>query len=226
MPAILPHRSPAVATYPGGPPRATASTACTETSYGENEVIHQVAREVATLDRLSAGRVTLGVGIGDDGAGELSATGEQLDPRVRGQMLDESLQVLAAAWSGERVHHRGTHYVLDGLALRPAPAQLPHPPVWVAARYGNPAPMRRAARHDGVFPIGLDDADQLREVRTAIDAARDPGAGAFDVAVGGRPGGDPRPYEATGATWWMVSFSPYDVSVRAVDAVARGGPPR
>jgi alkanesulfonate monooxygenase SsuD/methylene tetrahydromethanopterin reductase-like flavin-dependent oxidoreductase (luciferase family) len=185
----------------------------------------QVAREVATLDRLCAGRVTLGVGIGDDGAGELSGTGEQLDPRIRGQLLDEGLQVLAAAWSGERVHHRSTHYVLDGLALRPMPVQRPHPPVWVAARYGNPAPLRRAARHDGVFPIGLDDADQLREVRTAIDAVRDPGAGAFDVAVGGRPGDDPRPYEAAGATWWMVSFSPYDVSVRAVDAVARGGPP-
>jgi alkanesulfonate monooxygenase SsuD/methylene tetrahydromethanopterin reductase-like flavin-dependent oxidoreductase (luciferase family) len=185
----------------------------------------QVAREVATLDRLSAGRVTLGVGIGDDGAGELSATGEQLDPRVRGQMLDESLQVLAAAWSGEQVRHRGSHYVLDGLAVRPVPVQRPHPPVWVAARYGNQAPLRRAARHDGVFPIGLDNADQLREVLAEVAALRPTDTGAFDVAVGGPAGDDPRPYEAAGATWWMTSFSPYDVSVQAVDAVARGGPP-
>src|SRR5690242_21303899 len=77
----------------------------------------KLAREVATLDVLSGGRVTLGVGIGGDGAGELSATGEELDDRVRGAMLDEALDVLTQAWTGLELHHRGEHYVAEGIAV-------------------------------------------------------------------------------------------------------------
>jgi len=70
----------------------------------------KVARESATLDRLSRGRLTLGVGLGSDRSGkELSITGEELDDRRRAGMLDEALEILAAAWSGEPVHHRGQH---------------------------------------------------------------------------------------------------------------------
>ncbi|GAA3228834.1 hypothetical protein GCM10020216_045460 [Nonomuraea helvata] len=74
----------------------------------------KVARETATLDQLSDGRLTLGVGLGSDRfGGELSKTGEQLDDRQRGRMLDESLAILAAAWSGEPVRHRGETYTVD-----------------------------------------------------------------------------------------------------------------
>jgi hypothetical protein len=80
----------------------------------------KVARETATLDRLSDGRLTLGVGLGSDRfAGELSKTGEQLDDRLRAQMLDEALAILTAAWSGEPVHHRGEHYTVDGVQFCP-----------------------------------------------------------------------------------------------------------
>lgn len=184
----------------------------------------KLAREVATLDRLAAGRVTLGVGIGDDGAREFSGTGDEVDPRVRGQMLDEGLQVLAAAWSGEPVHHRGAHYVLDGLAVRPVPVQRPGPPVWVALRRGNQAPLRRAARHDGMFPIGIEHPDQLSEIVAEVRAMRAADAGPFDVAVGGSAGTDPTPYEAAGATWWMTSFSPYGLTADAVRGALRDGP--
>ncbi len=184
----------------------------------------KVAREVATLDRLSAGRVTLGVGIGGDGAGEFSGTGEQVDARVRGRMLDEGLTVLQAAWSGEPVHHRGDHYVLDGLAIRPTPVQRPSPPVWIALRRGNRAPLQRAVRHDGMFPIQIESADQLAEVVAQARALRPAAGKSFDVAVGGPAGSDTAAYAAAGATWWMASFSPYDVSRAKVAAVAREGP--
>src|SRR5215213_6520361 len=76
----------------------------------------KVARETATLDRLSGGRLTLGVGIGSDRfGGEMSKTGEQLDDRRRGQMLDEALAILTSAWSGEPVHHRGEHYIVNDI---------------------------------------------------------------------------------------------------------------
>ncbi|HET7385969.1 MAG TPA: LLM class flavin-dependent oxidoreductase [Nocardioidaceae bacterium] len=183
----------------------------------------QVAREVATLDALSQGRVTLGVGLGDDGAGEFAGTGEERDPRVRGQMLDESLDVLREAWTGETVRHRGQHYVLDGIAVRPRPLQQPHPPVWAAVRHGNRAPLRRAARCDGVFPIGLADADQLAEIIGEV-ASRRTGGGPFDVAVALPARSDPAPYASAGATWRLVEFSPYDLSVDDVLGVVRDGP--
>ena len=89
-------------------------------------------------------------------ASEYSITGEELDDRRRASMLDESLEILAAAWSGEAVHHRGEHYTVDGMRFLPRPVQRPGVPVWVAGYYGKPRPMRRAARHQGFFPIELD----------------------------------------------------------------------
>ena len=69
----------------------------------------KVARETVTLDQLSGGRLTLGVGLGSDRSGnELSITGEELDDRRRARMLDEALEILTAAWSGEPVHHRAS----------------------------------------------------------------------------------------------------------------------
>jgi alkanesulfonate monooxygenase SsuD/methylene tetrahydromethanopterin reductase-like flavin-dependent oxidoreductase (luciferase family) len=110
----------------------------------------RVARETATLDRLSGGRLTLGVGLGSDRFGsELSKTGEQLDDRLRGQMLDEALEILTAAWSGEPVQHRGPHYTVEGIQFLPRPAQQPGVPVWAAGFPGNIKPLRRAARRSG-----------------------------------------------------------------------------
>jgi alkanesulfonate monooxygenase SsuD/methylene tetrahydromethanopterin reductase-like flavin-dependent oxidoreductase (luciferase family) len=86
----------------------------------------KVARETATLDRLSGGRLTLGVGLGSDRFGsELSKTGEQLDDWLRGQMLDEALEILTVAWSGAPVHHRGRHYTVEGIQFLPRPVQQP-----------------------------------------------------------------------------------------------------
>ena len=182
----------------------------------------KLAREVATLDRLSQGRVVLGVGIGGDGASELSATGEELDDRVRAAMLDEGLDVITQAWTGQPLHHRGEHYVADGLTVRPPPLQSPVP-IWVAVRYGRPKPLLRAARYQGVFPIEIDHPDKLDETLAALDRPTDR---PYDVAVGAQDDTDPRPYEAVGATWWMRGFSPYGITVKAVRDVLRAGPQR
>ena len=80
----------------------------------------KVAPETATLDRLSGGRLTLGVGLGTDEFGsEFSVIGEELDERRRSQMLDESLDIRAAAWSGGPLHHRGEYYTVDGMRFLP-----------------------------------------------------------------------------------------------------------
>ena len=183
----------------------------------------KLAREIATLDQLSGGRLVLGVGLGGDGSRELSATGEQTDDRTRAAMLDEALEVLRLAWTGEPVHHRGEHYLVDGLTVLPTPVQRPGPPVWVALRRGNRAPLRRAARHDGAFPIEVESPDQLAEIAASLRELRGDDPRPYDLVVGGPPGADPAPYAAAGATWWTVSF-PVGTTVADVERVLVDGP--
>jgi alkanesulfonate monooxygenase SsuD/methylene tetrahydromethanopterin reductase-like flavin-dependent oxidoreductase (luciferase family) len=185
----------------------------------------KVARETATLDRLSGGRLTLGVGLGSDRfADELRATGEEVDDRQRGQMLDESLEILTAAWSGEPVHHSGRHYTVDGITFLPRPVQRPGVPVWTAGRPGNLKPLRRAARHDGFFPVNLEHPDQLAEIITTITDLRPERTTPYDIVVGLPPGTDPEPYARAGATWWLAEFPPETVTPDEVRGVLRDGP--
>lgn len=183
----------------------------------------KVARETATLDLLSGGRLTLGVGIGSDRLGaEFSKTGEQLEDRVRGQMLDESLAILTAAWSGEPVHHRGEHYIVDDIEFLPRPVQRPGVPVWAAGFPGKVKPIRRAAQYDGFFPVNLEHPDQVTEIAATI---KDLGqTGPYDIAVDLPPGTDPAPYFQAGATWWLTDFAPDSVTVDEVRGVLRDGP--
>ncbi|TCO59605.1 LLM class flavin-dependent oxidoreductase [Actinocrispum wychmicini] len=185
----------------------------------------KVAKETATLDLLSGGRLTLGVGLGSDRfAQELSATGEELDDRQRGQMLDESLEILAAAWSGGPVHHHGRHYTVDGVSFLPRPVQRPGVPVWAAGFPGNVKPLRRAARHDGFFPVNLERPEQLADVVATITGLRQDATAPFDIAAALPPGTDPAPYAKAGATWWLAEFEPDTVSLDQVRGVLRDGP--
>jgi alkanesulfonate monooxygenase SsuD/methylene tetrahydromethanopterin reductase-like flavin-dependent oxidoreductase (luciferase family) len=189
----------------------------------------KVARETASLDRLSGGRLTLGVGLGSDRFGsEFTITGEELDEGRRARMLDESLEILAAAWSGELVHHRGDHNTVDGMRFLPRPVQRPAVPVWVAGYFGKVKPLRRAARHQGFFPVDLEHPDQLAQIVADLtELRREIGRGLaepYDVIAALPPGTDPEPYAAAGGTWWMVEF-PWDaVSVDRVRGVIRDGP--
>lgn len=184
----------------------------------------KVARETATLDRLSGGRLTLGVGIGSDRyAGELSRTGEEIDDRRRGQMLDESLAVLAGAWSGEPVRHRGEYYTVDDITFLPRPVQRPGVPVWAAGYPGKVKPIRRAARLDGYFPVNLEHPDQLAASVATISELREGEMASFDVAVALPPGADPEPYAKAGATWWLPEIDP-GTPLDTVRGVLRDGP--
>jgi alkanesulfonate monooxygenase SsuD/methylene tetrahydromethanopterin reductase-like flavin-dependent oxidoreductase (luciferase family) len=189
----------------------------------------KVARETAALDLLSGGRLTLGVGLGSDHfASEYSITGEELDDRRRAQMLDESLEIIKAAWSGEPVRHRGEHYTVDGMRFLPRPVQRPGVPVWVAGFPGKPRPMRRAARYDGFFPVNLEHPDQLAEIVARLgvlreEAGRNPDE-PYDVITELEPGTDPAPYREAGATWLLVAPEWEGISVDRVRGVIREVP--
>jgi alkanesulfonate monooxygenase SsuD/methylene tetrahydromethanopterin reductase-like flavin-dependent oxidoreductase (luciferase family) len=185
----------------------------------------KVARETATLDWLSGGRLTLGVGIGGDTfAREFSKTGEQLNERARGQMLDEALEILTTAWSGEPVHHHGDHYTVDDIQFLPRPVQRPDVPVWIAGFPGNVKPMRRAARYDGFFPANLEHPDQLAEIVAIVAELRDDATAPYDIVVGLPVGVDPAPYVEAGATWWLPEFAPEALSLDGVRGLLRQGP--
>lgn len=188
---------------------------------------HKLARETVSVDRLSGGRLVFGAGLGGDPGRELSALGEETDPVARGRLLDEALDLLVRLWSGTDVTHAGPGYRADGVRFRPPPVQRPRIPVWLAAVHPHRRPLRRAARYDGLFPIGLDGPDRLREILDVVAAERrDAGVGGpFDVAIQGRAGESPAEWDEAGATWWLVRFDPFTVSAGEVRDVIGGGPP-
>jgi alkanesulfonate monooxygenase SsuD/methylene tetrahydromethanopterin reductase-like flavin-dependent oxidoreductase (luciferase family) len=183
---------------------------------------HKLARETASIDRLSGGRLIFGAGLGGDPGRELSALGEETDPVARARLLDEGLELLVRLWSGRDVDHHGPAYVADRVVFRPPPVQQPRIPVWLGARHGFRNPLRRAARYDGVFPIGLPSPGDLSDMLKLVAAHRPAEAGPFDVAVQGTIDADPRPWVDAGATWWLVRFDPFTVTAGEVrDAIAR-----
>jgi len=177
-----------------------------------------LARQAASLAVLSGGRFVLGLGLGDDWGGEFSAFGDEPDPRVRGRMLDEGLEVLTGLLSGRPVDHDGAHYAVREARFHPAPAV----PIWLAGRLGNRAPLRRAARYDGFFVIGLERPEDLDEV-TARLVEHSPAPG-FEVVVDLRPEQDPAPWLDRGASWVLTRIGPFDLDLAEVRRIVEAGP--
>src|SRR6266480_4918056 len=86
----------------------------------------KLARETVTLDHLSNGRLILPVGLGaaGDDAG-FYKVGEEMDMRVRAQILDESLDILDGLWSGKPFSYEGEHFHVQKMTLLPPPVQSP-----------------------------------------------------------------------------------------------------
>jgi probable F420-dependent oxidoreductase len=186
-----------------------------------------LAQQVATLDVLSGGRVVFGAGLGG-AESEFARFGDPAEPRVRAELLDEGLDVLRRFWAGEEVHHRGAHYTVDGVALKPLPVQQ-RVPVWIGGN--RPPSLRRAARWDGWIAdssgIGgrmLSPAELARSIETIRTArsTEEP----FDVAVLAESGqGEPAAYGAAGATWWLENVHDRRGPLDEMRALVAAGPP-
>jgi alkanesulfonate monooxygenase SsuD/methylene tetrahydromethanopterin reductase-like flavin-dependent oxidoreductase (luciferase family) len=175
-----------------------------------------LSRQVAAIDRLSQGRMVLGVGLGLDMSGnELSRFGEETDDRRRASMYDEALDVVRALLSGQPVDHHGEHYTARGTFLPAAPV-----PIWAGARWPNRRPLRRAATLDGVFLIETAPANLPKALEVIAETRSLDG---YEVVVGG---GDPREWERAGATWWLASFTPFGTDVDVVRRTIGAGPRR
>ncbi|UXA20786.1 TIGR03619 family F420-dependent LLM class oxidoreductase [Mycobacterium sp. SMC-4] len=132
----------------------------------------EIVKRYGTLDRLSAGRLILGVGIGSLAA-EFDLIGAQWDQRAA--RADDALRALRASLSSPKPEYHGPHYSFGGMSVRPF-ASAARVPIWVGGR--TTQSLRRAiALADGWLPFAL----PVRQVREML-AAADPPAG-FDVVL-------------------------------------------
>jgi alkanesulfonate monooxygenase SsuD/methylene tetrahydromethanopterin reductase-like flavin-dependent oxidoreductase (luciferase family) len=168
--------------------------------------VHKLARETASLDVLSGGRLIFGAGLGGDKGGELSEFGEETDARERARLLDDGLARLVAYWDGE---------------FEPGPLQRPRIPVWLASRWPYRRPVRRAARWDGLFPIDLPGPDALAELVGEVAELRRDETRPYEFVVTNPPGTDRAPWEAAGATWCLTGWGSqprFDEVAEAIEA--------
>ncbi|MDX1534398.1 MAG: LLM class flavin-dependent oxidoreductase [Thermoplasmata archaeon] len=198
----------------------------------------KVAREAVTLDHLSDGRFTLGVGVGDDTDQSFTHfAGEATDLRSRAKRLDETLEILEGLWSGKPFAFQGEHFQLEEVTFEPRPVQRPRIPIWVGGGWPREGPLNRAARWDGAifYKVSTDGQfhemtpDDIAAIRAAIDERRSSGR-PFQLVEGGEtPGDDPAaaraklgPMVEAGLTNWH-EFLPSDP--KAMRRRIEAGPP-
>ena len=197
-----------------------------------------VARQAATLDHLSGGRLVFGAGLGYQ-ALDFTPFGEEFDLHARAERLDEALDIITGLWSGEPISLAGRHYQLTDAQMLPRPLQQPRIPIWLAVGWPRRAPLRRAARYDGVYVMTVNQVtgasispDDVAQITSLIHAQRQR-TEPFDIAIASDGPDSASPaqmaeqiarYAAAGATWWLE----YDRSdsLEEYRKVVRRGPPR
>ncbi len=203
-------------------------------------------RETVSIDHLSNGRLVVGVGSGG-GDAEWADFGEERNAKVRGDMLDEALEVVTGLWTGQPFSHSGKHYHVQGAHFLPACRQQPRIPIWVGGIWPHKRPQARMAQWDGMFPLffsaqtAAEALGQFKECVATVQAMRT-NSNPFDIiALGATPLGQPvesaqilQPYADAGATWWLESIAPLRMgrpgdetwSLEQLLARVRQGPPR
>ena len=156
----------------------------------------ELASQVATVDRVSTGRVTLSVGLGATNSG-FETFGEECDRKVRSELMDECLDIMCGLWAGQPFGYSGTHYTVQSTEFPTLgnTVQQPRVPIWCVGALGRNKSMRRALRWDGIIPQVMDpDAeggvrqphlDEVAALRAEIAAHPDT-SDSFDVVVAGQ----------------------------------------
>ena len=184
----------------------------------------KLARESVSLDRLSNGRLILGVGLGDTADRGITHVGEVTDAKERATLLDEGLEVLVGLWSGQPFSYSSEEYQVKEITFLPPPVQTPRIPIWVGGFWPRKGPLQRALRWDGAYfgranedgTFGEMTAEDVHDLKTQVDAQRSVET-PLDIVRGGRTPGDNeeqarailQPLAEAGVTWWLESIGPW-----------------
>jgi alkanesulfonate monooxygenase SsuD/methylene tetrahydromethanopterin reductase-like flavin-dependent oxidoreductase (luciferase family) len=178
------------------------------------------AKEMVSIDHLSKGRLIVGLGLGFNN-NELSNFNEETDPKIRGEKLDEAIEILIGLWKGDEFNFKGKYYRITNVQLKPTPYQKPRIPIWVGGFWPSKKPFRRAAQLDGMYPGVINPDPNSKEDIMTIENFKEifyylkthrQTMDSFDIMHYGFTPNDP--YEAgkivnewkkAGLTWWAES---------------------
>lgn len=204
----------------------------------------KVASESVALDRLSDGRLILGLGAGAVWMGWQSFPDEVTDTRVRAEKLDESIDILTLLYQRKPFDYAGQHFhlkltLLDEMHYPPRPVQQPRIPLWVVGIWPSRKSMQRVLKCDGVLLEKRNAAGQeadvtpadVREVQSFVQAQRTL-ISPFDIVISGKsdhlaPAQRQEvllEWKAAGATWWIENL--IDLSEMEAAARLQSGPPQ
>ena len=204
----------------------------------------KVASESVALDRLSNGRVILGLGAGAVWMGWQSFLDEVTDTKTRTEMLDESIDILTLLYQSRQFDYDGKHYHLKLTLMEeqhypPKPVQQPRIPLWVVGIWPRKKSMQRVLKCDGVLAEKMSREGKGEEItptdicqmKAYVDANRTLTT-PFDIVVGGKTAGLDRtqlqdkllPWIEAGVTWWAEGL--WGESEEQVTERIRRGPPK
>lgn len=209
----------------------------------------QLAKDLATLDQISEGRVMLGAGLGT--TPEFATFGLETNQKRRAEMLDEALEIISGLWTGDSFSYDGEHYTINEAVLRPTPVQTPRIPILIGGWWPYKKPFQRRARWDGIMPNwpAMMDADATildnlgdhiqnavaqqrtneEEIEDMIEYYRSqadpPGEIVLPIEASGIPPGFLEVVRNAGATWALSTpVDPADSLEENLDRI-REGPP-
>ena len=161
----------------------------------------KLAGESVALDRLSDGRLILGLGTGAVWMGWQGFPDEVTNTKARAEMLDETIDILTLLYQRKPFDYAGKHYhlkltLLDEQHYPPKPVQQPRIPLWVVGVWPRPKSMRRVLKCDGLLPekMGRDGKSEeitpadIQAIKAYVDANRTLTT-PFDIIAGGKTGG-------------------------------------
>jgi alkanesulfonate monooxygenase SsuD/methylene tetrahydromethanopterin reductase-like flavin-dependent oxidoreductase (luciferase family) len=192
----------------------------------------KLARETATLDIISEGRLILGIGLG--GPSELSIMNEETNLSKMAKMTNEHLEILNGLWSGEDFNYSGKYYTIDKVKFLPRPIQKPRIKMWGAGTWPKKGPFKRAAKLDGVVPLSQDYRNPLTpdDYRNMIEYMRKHGLRSpydiVEISFDATKSNDKRKaileFQDAGVNWWLELVSDWNGSYEKIKDIIMQGP--